>query len=86
MSDKFQFSVTTNYRVLAGYLPPTGTPIEPNQQFGWLKLDLLGVDEAQINFNMATEVAFDGVPLTEFRAMFDDVKALIVAFENLLGV
>jgi len=86
MSDKFQITLDTDYRLLGGYLPLTGTPIEPNREFGWLSLDLLGVDKAQIKLEMPVEIAFDGVPIRVFRTMFEDVKAIVVAFENVLGV
>ncbi len=86
MGEKFTLNVSADYRLHGGYLPVTGTPIEPNKEFGWLKLELIGVDQAQLQVDFPVEVAFDEVPLSVFRAMFEDVKALVVAFENLLGV
>jgi hypothetical protein len=87
MGDTAQIRVANaNWRPHGGYLPTIGTAIEPNQKFGWLVIELIDVDHAELQVTLATDVAFDGVGLRDFRPMFEDVKALVVAFEKLLGV
>jgi hypothetical protein len=86
MSDTFSLNVSAEYRLLGGYLPVTGTPIEPDIEFGWLRIELIGIDHAELHIEFPVEIAFDNVPLRDFRSMFEEVKALVVAFEDLLGV
>jgi hypothetical protein len=87
MGDTAEISVKgANWRAHGGYLPPTGSAIEPNEEFGWLVIELIDIDNAELQVTLATDVAFDNVPLGDFRPMFEDVKALIVAFEDRLGV
>jgi hypothetical protein len=83
MGKEFEITLDTEYRLRGGYLPPTGTPIEPNTPFGWLALDLIDAEKANLKLAFPVEVAFDGVPITRFRDLFEAVKSLVVAFEGI---
>jgi hypothetical protein len=86
MGDRFSLKIKANHRFIDGYLPPVGTPLQPNAEFGWVRIVLTDVDQTDMDYEFPVEVAFDGVPLSFFREMFGDVRALIIKFENLWGV